>query len=139
MKIGLSPKKAKILSKEEIEEFFISGLNQHLLGESIDPICGEEIPGDLVAVARLTALAIVGGCRDPLSPIRQYMVEQERWEVKNIAEGDDIDDDDDDDDDGGEEAFLDDDGPDDADLDDFDDADDDFGERLRMGSRHDDE
>ena len=32
MKIGLSPKKAKILSKEEIEEFFISGLNQHLLG-----------------------------------------------------------------------------------------------------------
>jgi len=105
-KAGLSPKKAKILPKEEIEECYISGMEQHLEGETIDPICGEVVPADMVVLVRLTALAILNGNRDALSVIRQYMVEQGRWQVRGGSEQDDpeqddpeFDDDDDDDDD----------------------------------------
>lgn len=78
---GLSPKKSKMLSKEDIEERYVVGMEAYLSGDETDPICGEEIPGDYAAIVRITAASILGGQRDPLAAIRQYMVEQEKWEV----------------------------------------------------------
>jgi hypothetical protein len=114
-KAGLSPKKAKILPKEEIEEYYITGMEDHLDGESVDPICGEEIPADLAAIVRATAAAILNGNRDPLSVIRQYKIEQEEWTVKK-AKSDPRDRDDEDDDDYDDEDDEDFDGPSDEEL-----------------------
>jgi hypothetical protein len=92
---GVKPKKAKILPKEDIEERYIAGMEQYLSGEELDPVCEETIPGDLAAIVRLTAAAILTGQRDPLVIIRKYMVEQERWEEKrsedDLDKGDDED------------------------------------------------
>jgi len=122
---GLTPKKAKMLPKEEIEDRYITALEGLLDGETVDPICGEEIPADLVAMVRLTSIAIINGTLDPLTIIRQYMVEQERWTVKDEDEEGDEDDEDSDSDfdpDDEEEA----DGPSDEDLDSL--GDDDYGD-----------
>ena len=96
-KTGLNPKKAKMLPIEEIKELFITEMKEHLEGESIDPICGETIPADYAAIVIATATAIISGNRDPLSGIRQFMIEEERWEVTKSRRDDDDDDDDDDD------------------------------------------
>lgn len=139
-KAGLVPKKAKMLPKEEIEERYISALEGLLDGETVDPICGEEIPGDLVAMVRLTAIGIINGTLDPLCIIREYMIEQQRWEPNADDEDpDDEDSEDDDDFDPDDEEMS---GPSDEDLDSLDDDDfdddDDFvpvrGARSRRGS-----
>lgn len=131
---GLSPKKAKMLSKEEIEERYVVGLELALEGGEVDPICGEEIPANLAAIVRLTAMAILAGNRDPLHAIRSYMIEEGDWNVKTADEEDDeetfLGDDDDDDD-----ESDDDDGPSDEDLEALDDEeyeDDDASEFLRQ-------
>jgi hypothetical protein len=85
---GVKPKKAKILPKEEIEERYITGMEQYLSGEELDPVCEEAIPGDYAAIVVLTANAILTGQRCPLtSVIRKYMVQQERWQER-VAEAD---------------------------------------------------
>jgi hypothetical protein len=124
-KAGLSPKKAKMLPKEEIEECYISAMEEYLDGESVDPICGEEVPADLAAIVRLTALAILNGNRDSLSPIRQFMIEQDRWRVKKSKKLIDDEGDDEDDEDDEEEAFLDEEGPSEDELEYLDDFEDD--------------
>lgn len=138
---GLVPKKAKMLPKEEIEERYISALEGLLDGETTDPICGEEIPGDLVAMVRLTAMGIINGTLDPLCIIRQYMIEQQRWEPQTEDEDGDEDDEelDDDDFDPDDEEMS---GPSDDDLDSLDDDDfdddDDFAP-VRGRGRYDDD
>ena len=99
-KAGVSAKKAKLLPKEEIEQYYVEALEEFLEGDGIDPICQEEVPGDLAAVVRLTALAILSGNRDGLAGIRQHMLDQGEWKLKkkNRKRSDDDDDDDDDDD-----------------------------------------
>ena len=136
---GLVPKKAKMLPKEEIEERYISALEGLLDGETTDPICGEEIPGDLVAMVRLTAMGIINGTLDPLCIIRQYMIEQQRWEPQTDDEEDGDEELDDDDFDPDDEEMS---GPSDDDLDSLDDDDfdddDDFAP-VRGRGRYDDD
>lgn len=139
---GLTPKKAKMLPKDEIEERYISALEGLLDGETVDPICGEEIPADLVAMVRLTAAGIINGTLDPLSIIRQYMVDQERWSVKDQDDSlDDEEDDEEEEDEDIEDFDPDDedgDGPSDEDLDslgDDDYVDDDSEDFVPMRSR----
>lgn len=100
---NIAPKKAQMLPKEEIETRYVKGMVDYLSGDETDPVCKEEVPGDLAAIVRLTAMAILQGNHDPLSVIRQYMVEQERWSVDGgVATEDDEDNDEDDD---GEQAY----------------------------------
>lgn len=110
---GINPKKAKILPKEEIEERYVTGMEEYLEGDGTDPLTGEEVPSEMAAIVRLTAIAIMSGNRDPLSPIRQYMVEQGTWEVKGDSSGDDEDDEYSDEEDEDDEDA---DGPSDEDL-----------------------
>lgn len=82
-KTGIKPKKAKFLSKEEVLAIYIDEIEQYLDGDQIDPICGEDIPADYVAIMRGTAQAILEGERDPLAVIRNFMVDDGRWIADN--------------------------------------------------------
>jgi ParB-like chromosome segregation protein Spo0J len=100
-KAGISTRKAKMLPRAEIEKLYVTSLEALTDGETEDPVCGEYIPGDMVALVQLTAQAILKGERDPLSVIRTHQVEQGQWEVDDAgsetAESDEEDDDSDDD------------------------------------------
>jgi hypothetical protein len=78
-KLGLTPRKAKMLSKEQIEERWVKGLVKYVTGGKTDPICGDEIPADYAAILRRGAQAILNGVYDPLSVIRDFMVENDKW------------------------------------------------------------
>lgn len=98
---GLNPKKAKSLDKNDIEHTFIDGITPYLEGESVDDVSGEVVPAELAAIVRRTALAIVNGITDPLSPIREYMYDTEQWirDDDGVATIDEFDEDQDDSDD----------------------------------------
>lgn len=78
-RLGITPRKAKILPKEQIESLYVKGMTKFVAGGETDPICNEEIPGDLASIVRRTALAILNGQLDPLTIIREYKVENEEW------------------------------------------------------------
>lgn len=108
---GVSPRKAKMLSRPEVEEAYVTQLEALLDGETTDPICQEEIPGYAVDLVRKTAQAILSGERDPLKVIRSHMVEQGEWDIPDKDPDAEYDD----------EDYV----PDESDLDEADDA---FGE-----------
>lgn len=95
---GIAPKKGKMLDGPQLDEHWITKLIPHSLGGEIDDVTGEEIPADLAAIARRTAMAIRNGCTDPISVIREYMVENDRWQAKKKGRSDDGDFENDDDD-----------------------------------------
>lgn len=76
---GITPKKGKMLDRQQVEDHWGKGLVKFVTGEHEDPVSGEKLPNDLVSIARRTALAIVNGCTDPLSVIREYMYDNDLW------------------------------------------------------------
>ena len=78
---GISTRKAKMLPKDEIEKIYVTNLEFLGDGETEDPNCGEIIPGEVVALVRATAQAILAGNRDPLLLIRTHMIEYGGWEI----------------------------------------------------------
>ena len=56
--------------------------------EQIDEISGERVPVQYAAIVRRTALAIIGGIRDPLYPIREFMYEHGEWMMPSEKDGD---------------------------------------------------
>ena len=78
---GVAPRKAKMLSRPEVEQHYVTELEALLDGETDDPICLQPIPAYAVDLVRKTAHAILMGERDPLKVIRSHMVEQEEWDV----------------------------------------------------------
>lgn len=80
---GITPKKAKVLPAADIGTVFIEGLEQYLEGDETDPICGEVIPAESVALMRATAEAIIKGERDPIKVLRSHMVNQGLWFISD--------------------------------------------------------
>jgi ParB-like chromosome segregation protein Spo0J len=76
---GLTPRKAKMLPREQIDEKFIKDMTKYCTEDLADPITGEDVPCELASIVRRTALAIINGQYDGLAPIRDYMVENGRW------------------------------------------------------------
>ena len=85
---GLQPKKAKSLDRDDIEATFVEGIIPYLDDEQIDEISGERVPVQYAAIVRRTALAIIGGIRDPLYPIREFMYEHGEWMMPSEKDGD---------------------------------------------------
>jgi hypothetical protein len=83
---GLQPRKAKTLDKADIETTFIHGMADFLDGTGTCDQTGETIPEDYAAIVHRTAMAIISGVRDPIQPIRDYMVELGHWEVAESVE-----------------------------------------------------
>jgi hypothetical protein len=95
---GISPKKANLLDRHEIEETFIKGMIPFLKTQ-VDPVTGYEVPVEFAGIVRRTAMAIVNGSHDSLQPIRDYMFDNGIWErpegspESSLASGiDDVDD-----------------------------------------------
>jgi len=112
---NLSPKKAKMMPKEQIQEI-IDSLAALEDGETEDPDYGENIPADLVMAVRRTCTAILEGRHSPgLDIIRSIQIDLGRWDAVDVEDeeefetdaeldaeldeefGDDFDDDDDED------------------------------------------
>lgn len=85
---GLQPKKAKSLDRDDIETTFVEGIIPYLDDEQIDEISGQRVPVQYAAIVRRTALAIIGGIRDPLYPIREFMYEHGEWMMPSEKDGD---------------------------------------------------
>jgi hypothetical protein len=79
--LGITPRTAKIVPKEQIEDHYVKGMAKYVTGDVKDPVCGEIIPGDKASIVRRTAKAILEGILDPLAIIREYMVENGEWAV----------------------------------------------------------
>lgn len=77
--LGIQPKKAKVLDRDEIESVFVKGIMPYLDGE-VDKVTGNKIPMMMAALVRRTARAIIDGCHDPLFPIREYMYDNDEWQ-----------------------------------------------------------
>lgn len=85
-KTGINPKKTKALEKDEIRVAYVEGIADYLDGKMTDPETGNVVPGELAAIVRQTALAIIAGRRDALTPIREYMFELGIWERPDMDE-----------------------------------------------------
>lgn len=86
----LQPKKSKPLDKDELITIFVDGLVPYLEGAP-DPVTGEKIPEEMLAMVRRTVLAINSGIRDPIQPIREYMYDSEQWQRPHPSDGDGLD------------------------------------------------
>lgn len=75
---GITPKKGKMLDRQQIEEYWVDGLTKYVTGDELDPETGNVVPMHLAAIARRTASAILKGCADPLSVIREYLIANEQ-------------------------------------------------------------
>lgn len=127
---GISPRKAKPLTREQVEHRYVRGLEPFVSECQKDQLTGEEIPCELAGLVRRTAEAIISGELDPVKVIRQHQIDAGVWaappgagpaprpkpkksqRVRNVVEDDEEDDFEDDDFDDEE----DDDGPSDLEL-----------------------
>lgn len=75
----MTPRKKKLLPKEQIEELYVKGMVKASQGGVNDPITGEEIPMDQASIVRRTAKAILDGELDPFAVIRDYNVSNGIW------------------------------------------------------------
>lgn len=80
-KAGVAPKKAKMLPRSAIEQFYVDLLTAWLRTEKADPHLGCIVPVDVIKVMRMTTLAILSGQHDPMAVIRNYMVEEGEWTI----------------------------------------------------------
>ena len=76
---GITPKKGKMLDRQQVEDHFCKALTKYVTGDHEDPQTGEKLPNDLISIMRRTALAIMNGCTDPLSVVREYMYDNDLW------------------------------------------------------------
>lgn len=96
---GIAPKKAQILTKSMIEQFYVELTGKWIDNGKIDPITKQEMPEDVLKVVRATSHAILTGQHDPGRLVRQIMVERGEWtlpdgyeeepqELLEVSEGD---------------------------------------------------
>ena len=81
-KTKLSPKKAKILSKAQIQDLCIESLEGLSDGGTIDPDYYEKIPANLVLTIQETAKFILNSGRDPLEIIREVQTRLGVWKAR---------------------------------------------------------
>lgn len=79
--IGVTPRKKKMLLKEQVLKLYIEELEKYRSGKHKDPVCNEPIPAELVCVVSKTAKAIVEGQLDPIAIIREHKIETKEWTV----------------------------------------------------------
>jgi|688.fasta_scaffold30507_2 hypothetical protein len=91
-KASLAPKKAKPLDHDDIESVYVTGMAKYLNGDAIDEVTNQIVPAELAEMVRRTALAIIGRKRDALQPIRDYMIENDKWQKPLMDSSDDDDD-----------------------------------------------
>lgn len=96
---GVAPRKAKILTKQMIEQFYVQLLDKWLERGRVDHVTKREYPLDMIRVIQGTAQAILSGQADPGLIIRSILVDRGEWtlptgyveepvELLDIAEGD---------------------------------------------------
>lgn len=95
--INVSPKKSKMLPKDQVIDFYVEKMEAYIDGDVDDPECGKPIPSAMIKLVQRTAQAILDGERDPLTVIRSVMMEEHGWEL--MVESSEFDDDDNDNDD----------------------------------------
>lgn len=79
--VGISPKKAKVLSRQQIEQFYIKLPSIWLQnGDKVDPICEEKYPAQVLRTVVATAQAILSGQHDTGRTIREILIEEGVWE-----------------------------------------------------------
>lgn len=80
-KTGLTPRKPKMLDRDEIESIFAKGMTRYIANDVTDPVTGNKFPTDLACMIRRAALAIINGERDPEAVMRDYLVANGIWDV----------------------------------------------------------
>lgn len=126
VKAGIVPRKAKMLSKLDVEKLYIDDVDGLIVSKAMDPLCNQRLPVDFLSIMQATARAILVGNRDPLSVIREYMVQSGKWELPTDDDDiDDVDADEEEDEEEEDDEEYDDDGTDDDDDADDDDYEDD--------------
>lgn len=80
-KTGLTPRKPKMLDRDEIEAIFAKGMTKYITDDVVDPVTGNKFPNELASMIRRAAIAIINGERDPESVMRDYLVANGIWDV----------------------------------------------------------
>lgn len=77
----ISPKKAKVLPRAEIQKCFVDNVKVLLKDgdDVIDPLCEKIVSNELLNVVMATANAILIGKRDPLDVIRSVKIDAGMW------------------------------------------------------------
>lgn len=83
---GISPKKAKMLDREQIEEFYIKVCNKCLAEDVRDPITGDVIPSEHAGIVRRTLMAILNGQTNWVEVHREFMFDNGFWEREEEEE-----------------------------------------------------
>lgn len=81
--LGIKPRKAKMLSKPDVEESWIDKPKQWEKDGEIDPVCEKRYPTDLLRLTASIAQAICDGSHNPGKVIRDFLIEKGKWEVVN--------------------------------------------------------
>jgi transcriptional regulator with XRE-family HTH domain len=87
-KTGTQPRKAKMLSKADVEESWVNQLEQWGTVAELDPLTKEAYPKDLCRFGMNVALAILAGSRDPGKVIREFLVEKGKWKLPDATADD---------------------------------------------------
>lgn len=75
---GIVPRKAKLLSKEEMEQLQAK-YEEAAERDIYDPECEKRVPAHLAGLCAKVVQHIIAGGTDPYEPIRDHMIEQGKW------------------------------------------------------------
>lgn len=81
MMAGVAPKKAQMLNRVSLEQFFIDLPEIWLTNGKIDVVTKQKMPPDVLEVMVATAKAIHKGESDPGKVVRTIMVERGKWSL----------------------------------------------------------
>lgn len=79
--LGITPKKAKILTRQMIEQFYVDLISIWLKKGKKDPVTNETYPEDTLRAFQAAGRAILSGQHDTGQAIRQYLVEEGIWQL----------------------------------------------------------
>jgi ParB-like chromosome segregation protein Spo0J len=79
--LGITPKKAKILTRQMIEQFYVDLIAIWLKKGKKDPVTNETYPEDTLRAFQAAGRAILSGQHDTGQAIRQYLVEEGIWQL----------------------------------------------------------
>lgn len=96
---GIAPKKAQVLTKGMIEQFYVDLIGKWLENGKIDSVTKNELPAEMLEIMQATARAILTGNHDPSKVVRNLMVARGAWtlpdgyneepeELLEVTEGD---------------------------------------------------
>ena len=78
---GTKPRKAQMLTKEAVEQFYRDLPQVWLTKGHKDPVCKQEALPDVLMTIRETAVAILAGETDPNMVVRSVMVRRGHWKL----------------------------------------------------------